>query len=81
MQAMLEGIAPRLPRVGKSRASRWRQCPGRDIAPGLDRLQKAHGGIAIGSYPFYREGSLNLLGRSWCCAAVMQKKWNAQPKR
>ena len=32
------------------------------IAAGLGRLQKDHPDVAIGSYPFYREGAANPFG-------------------
>jgi hypothetical protein len=32
------------------------------IAPGLAEVQKAHRDVAIGSYPFYREGAAKPFG-------------------
>ncbi len=58
MRAMLEAIAPDLPR-GPSVQSVTVEAaiPEGVIAPGLAQVQKAHGNVSIGSYPFYREGA------------------------
>ena len=58
MCAMLEAIAPQLPRgpVVIS-VTLEAQVPEGVIAPGLAQVQKDHGDVAIGSYPFYREGT------------------------
>jgi molybdenum cofactor synthesis domain-containing protein len=57
MRAMLEQIAPELPR-GRTVTSITVEAdiPEGTIAPGLAQLQKDHKDVAIGSYPFYREG-------------------------
>ncbi|MGD0190239.1 MAG: molybdopterin-binding protein [Rhizomicrobium sp.] len=56
MRAMLEDVEPRLPRgaVVISRTVSARVAEGR-IAASLARIQKEFDGIAIGSYPYYRE--------------------------
>jgi molybdenum cofactor synthesis domain-containing protein len=58
MRAMLEAIAPQLPR-GQAVHSVTVEAhsPEGTIAPGLADLQKSHPDVAIGSYPFYREGA------------------------
>jgi molybdenum cofactor synthesis domain-containing protein len=58
MRAMLEQIAPELPR-GRTVISVTVEAniPEGTIAPGLAQLQKDHSDVAIGSYPFYREGA------------------------
>jgi len=58
MRAMLEQIAPELPQ-GRAVVSVTVEAnlPEGKIAPGLAQLQKEHGDVAIGSYPFYREGT------------------------
>jgi len=58
MRAMLEQIAPELPR-GPTVTSVTVEAniPEGTIAPGLAQLQKDHKEVAIGSYPFYREGA------------------------
>jgi molybdenum cofactor synthesis domain-containing protein len=58
MRAMLEAIAPQLPR-GPQVVSVTVEAaiPEGAIAPSLAALQKDHKDVAIGSYPFYREGS------------------------
>src|SRR3954468_855232 len=57
MRAMLEAIAPDLPRGRKVESVTVEaNIPEGEIAPGLAQLQKAHPDVAIGSYPFYREG-------------------------
>jgi molybdenum cofactor synthesis domain-containing protein len=58
MRAMLEAIAPELPRgPAVSSITVEAHIPEGTLAPGLADLQKAHPAIAIGSYPFYREGA------------------------
>jgi molybdenum cofactor synthesis domain-containing protein len=58
MRAMLEAIAPDLPRGRKVESVTVEaNIPEGEIAPGLAQLQKAHPDVAIGSYPFYREGA------------------------
>jgi molybdenum cofactor synthesis domain-containing protein len=63
MRAMLEQIAPELPR-GRAVTSVTVEAdiPEGAIAPGLAQLQKEHGDVAIGSYPFYREGAQKPFG-------------------
>jgi molybdenum cofactor synthesis domain-containing protein len=57
MRAMLEAIAPELPRgVAVTSVTLEAAIPEGKIAPGLAALQKAHADVAIGSYPFTREG-------------------------
>src|SRR3954463_12438117 len=57
MRAMLEQIAPELPQ-GRAVVSITVEAdiPEGTIAPGLAQLQKEHKDVAMGSYPFYREG-------------------------
>lgn len=58
MRAMLEQIAPQLPRgVPVTSITVEAAIPEGEIAPGLAQLQKDHPQVAIGSYPFYREGT------------------------
>jgi molybdenum cofactor synthesis domain-containing protein len=58
MRAMLEAIAPALPRGAPVTAVTVEAAiPEGAIAPGLAVLQKDHKDVAIGSYPYYREGS------------------------
>jgi molybdenum cofactor synthesis domain-containing protein len=58
MAAMLEQIAPQLPHGATVRSITVEaNVPEGTIAPGLAELQKAHLDVAIGSYPFYREGA------------------------
>ncbi|HEX4637354.1 MAG TPA: molybdopterin-binding protein [Rhizomicrobium sp.] len=58
MRAMLEQIAPELPRLPTVKSITLEAyIPEGTIAPGLALLQKAHPQVAIGSYPFYREGA------------------------
>jgi len=58
MRAMLEQIAPQLPHGPTVRSVTVEaSIPEGTIAPGLAQLQKAHPEVAIGSYPFYREGA------------------------
>jgi molybdenum cofactor synthesis domain-containing protein len=57
MRAMLEAIAPELPRgVPVTSVTLEAAIPEGRIAPGLAAVQKAHGDVSIGSYPFTREG-------------------------
>jgi molybdenum cofactor synthesis domain-containing protein len=63
MRAMLEAIAPELPRdVTVTSITVEAAIPEGTIAPGLAQLQKGHPDVAIGSYPFYREGTANPFG-------------------
>jgi molybdenum cofactor synthesis domain-containing protein len=63
MRAMLEAIAPQLPRdVAVTSVTVEAAIPEGTIAPGLAQLQKAHSDVAIGSYPFYREGTAQPFG-------------------
>jgi len=63
MRAMLEQIAPQLPRdVAVTSITVEAAIPEGTIAPGLAQLQKGHPDVAIGSYPFYREGTANPFG-------------------
>ena len=57
MRAMMEALAPELPR-GRTVQSVTIEADIAEgvIAPGLAEVQKAHRHVAIGSYPFYREG-------------------------
>jgi molybdopterin-biosynthesis enzyme MoeA-like protein len=58
MRAMLEIIAPELPRGQPVQSITVEAAiPEGTIAPGLAVLQKDHKDVAIGSYPFYREGT------------------------
>ena len=58
MRAMLEAIALQLPRGEQVQSITVEAAiPEGAIAPGLAALQKEHKDIAIGSYPFYREGT------------------------
>jgi len=58
MRAMLEAIEPELPRdVPVTSITVEAEIPEGKVASGLAALQKAHGDVAIGSYPFYREGT------------------------
>jgi molybdenum cofactor synthesis domain-containing protein len=58
MRAMLEAIAPALPRgLPVASVTVEAAIPEGAIAPGLAALQKDHKDVAIGSYPFYREGT------------------------
>ena len=63
MAAMLETIALELPR-GQAMTSVTVEAdmPEGKIAAGLASLQKDHPEVAIGSYPFYREGAANPFG-------------------
>jgi molybdenum cofactor synthesis domain-containing protein len=63
MRAMLEAIAPKLPHgPAVQSVTVEADIPEGAIAPGLAALQKSHPAIAIGSYPFYREGTAKPLG-------------------
>lgn len=63
MRAMLEAIAPQLPRGAPVQSVTVEAAiPEGAIAPGLAALQKEHKDIAIGSYPFYREGTAKPFG-------------------
>jgi molybdenum cofactor synthesis domain-containing protein len=56
MRAMLEDIAPSLKRgIQVEVATVQTRLPEGRIAAGLARVQAEHPGLAIGSYPFYRE--------------------------
>jgi molybdenum cofactor synthesis domain-containing protein len=58
MRAMLDQIAPELPHGPTVKSITVEaNVPEGTIAPGLAELQKAHPEVAIGSYPFYREGT------------------------
>jgi len=58
MRAMLEQIAPELPRGATVQSVTVEaNIPEGTVAPGLARLQNEHPDVAIGSYPFYREGA------------------------
>ena len=58
MRAMLEQIAPELPRGATVKSVTVEaNIPEGTVAPGLARLQNEHPDVAIGSYPFYREGA------------------------
>ncbi len=58
MRAMLEQIAPELPRGATVKSVTVEaNIPEGTVAPGLARLQTEHPDVAIGSYPFYREGA------------------------
>lgn len=63
MAAMLETVALELPR-GQAMTSVTVEAdmPEGKIAAGLAALQKDHPEVAIGSYPFYREGAANPFG-------------------
>jgi molybdenum cofactor synthesis domain-containing protein len=63
MRAMLEAVEPQLPRgVPVKSVTVEAAIPEGTIAPGLSALQKAHKDVAIGSYPFYREGQARPFG-------------------
>jgi molybdenum cofactor synthesis domain-containing protein len=59
MQVMLDAVAPRL-KKGRPMLSRSVRidAPEGDVAPGLARVQAAHAGVQIGSYPFFEKGRL-----------------------
>jgi len=93
MRAMMEEVAPRLAR-GRPVASATvtvALAEGRLAGP-LAELQKAHPGVAIGSYPFYEEGiygaSLVVRGRDKTAVEAaasaieaMVRGMGAQPRR
>jgi len=57
MRAMMEQIARELPQgVRVQSITVEADIPEGTIAPGLAQLQKEHKDVAMGSYPFYREG-------------------------
>lgn len=57
MRAMLEAIAPTLPRGTQMTVVTISAAIGEgSIAIGLAAIQQAHGDVAIGSYPFYNDG-------------------------
>src|SRR5262249_50912990 len=74
MQAMLDGVAPRL-RIGVPMLSETVRADARegDIGMQLGEIAKANPGVAIGSYPFFdpQHGPT----RMWCCAPAMHKSW------
>jgi molybdenum cofactor synthesis domain-containing protein len=58
MRAMLEAIAPELPRGAAVHAVTVEApVPEGALAPGLAQVAKAHRAVSIGSYPFFREGA------------------------
>ena len=59
MRAMLEAIAPELPRGahGAERDGGSAMCPKASSRRAWPQVQKAHQDVSIGSYPFYREGA------------------------
>jgi len=58
MRAMLEAVAPELPRGAAVTAVTVEAAlPEGAIAPGLARVAKDHRDVSIGSYPFHREGA------------------------
>ena len=73
MRAMLEAIEPLLPRgvAVKSITVSAPIAEGR-IAPGLAAIQKRHGDVMIGSYPYYREDGygVQLVARGRDAASV-----------
>jgi molybdopterin-biosynthesis enzyme MoeA-like protein len=55
---MMESLAAELPRGRKVQSVTVEADIAEGlVAPGLAQVQKAHKNVAIGSYPFYREGS------------------------
>ena len=63
MRAMLEAIAPGLPRGALVHSVTLEAAiPEGTLAPGLAQLARDHKDVAIGSYPFYREGTANPYG-------------------
>jgi molybdenum cofactor synthesis domain-containing protein len=63
MRAMLEAIEPQLPRGAVVHSVTLEAAiPEGAIAPGLAALAKEHKDVAIGSYPFYREGTAQPFG-------------------
>ena len=81
MRAMLEQIAPELPRGATVKSITVEaNIPEGTVAPGLGRLQNEHPDVAIGSYPFYREGAPQPFGaqlvlRSRNSAALERTVW------
>jgi molybdenum cofactor synthesis domain-containing protein len=63
MRAMMEALAHELPR-GQTVQNVTLEADVAEglIAPGLAEVQKAHRHVAIGSYPFYREGTAKPFG-------------------
>lgn len=58
MRAMMEALAPDLPRgLTVQNVTIEANLAEGVIAPGLAEIQKTHGDVAIGSYPYYREGA------------------------
>jgi molybdenum cofactor synthesis domain-containing protein len=58
MRAMLEAIAPELPRGAAVHAATVEaSVPEGALAPGLAQVAKDHRNVSIGSYPFFREGA------------------------
>jgi molybdenum cofactor synthesis domain-containing protein len=63
MRAMLEAIEPQLPRGAVVHSVTLEAAiPEGTIAPGLAAVAKEHKDVAIGSYPFYREGTAQPFG-------------------
>jgi molybdopterin-biosynthesis enzyme MoeA-like protein len=63
MRAMLEAIATELPRGAVVHSVTVEAAiPEGTLAPGLAQLAKDHKDVAIGSYPFYREGAAQPYG-------------------
>jgi molybdenum cofactor synthesis domain-containing protein len=63
MRAMMEQIAEELPSgVRVESITVEANVPEGTIAPGLAQLQKEHKDVAMGSYPFYREGKAQPFG-------------------
>ncbi len=57
MRAMLDAVEPLLRRGAVVHAATVQtKVPEGKLAAGLEAIQKAHKDVAIGSYPFYREG-------------------------
>jgi molybdenum cofactor synthesis domain-containing protein len=75
MQAMFEGMTDRLaggpPVLTRSIATNLRESA---LAEGLEKIQKLHPEVAIGSYPYFRMGRLgvNLVMRSIHAASINQ---------
>ena len=73
MRAMLEAIEPLLPRsIPVHSITVVAPIAEGRIAPGLAAIQKDHAGVAIGSYPYYREDGygVQLVARGRDAAAV-----------
>jgi molybdenum cofactor synthesis domain-containing protein len=63
MRAMLEAIEPELPRAAPVTAVTLEaNMPEGTLAPGLAEVARAHPDVAIGSYPFMREGGSQPFG-------------------